>query len=547
MNSRLLLSIAACVLVLSLLSACQSGVSPIAAAADYDFEARRISAPDCRYGGNLRSIQAVDRYTVRFTLCEPDPALPSKLAYPAFAILDEAYLETLQGDSELMDALPNGTGPYTVREWLPVSGITLEPNPYYWGPPVNSQVIEFGWAALAETRQKQILSGEVDGIDRPAPRDLHALQANAKLDVYTRPSLHTFYIGMNNNFSPFDKAKVRQAIAMGIDRRQLLDALAMPDSQLADQFLSPLFTPGYTPGYRWYDFDPKGAYELLRAAEFDFVRPILLAYPASETEYLAEPSIAAENIRAQLGAIGVQVTLLPMHPEDFQKSVLAGQQAFFLYGWTGNYPDAYDFYQSHFTSDNLLFGSPYPDLEFMVKQVANAYEERDRQYRYNRINEIIRMHVPAIPVAHASSAIVMDKEVQNVLVGPLNENFEEMSTPDDRLRFIQSAPPVHLWPGEHADNDTLRVARLIYDSLLRFEFGGTEVAPNLAEYWESNREMTEWTFYLRYGVRFADGAELDANDVVATFAMMWDAANPAHKGEFESFERIFGAFLNAAE
>lgn len=530
-----------------LLSACQSGGAPIAVAADQDYEGRRVSAPDCRYGGNLRSIQAVDRYTVKFTLCNPDPSLPTKLAYPAFAILDEAYLEMVRGDPDLMDALPNGTGPYTVREWLPVSGITLEPNPYYWGPPVNSQLIEIGWSALAETRQKQILSGLVDGIDRPAPRDLNSLEAHSDLIVYTRPSLNTFYIGMNNQFSPFDKASVRQAIAMGIDRQQLLDALSMPASEMADQFLSPVFTPGYTPGYRWYDFNPKDAYDMLRAADFDFVHPILLAYPAGETEYLAEPSIAAENIRAQLGVIGVQITLLPMHPSDFQKSVLAGQQAFFLYGWSGNYPDAHDFYQSHFTSNNLLFGESYPDLDFMIKQVASVYDERDRQYRYHRINEIIRLHVPAIPVAHASSAIVLNNDVQNVLVGPLNENLEEMSTSTDRLSFIQSSPPLHLWPGDQSDNDTLRVARLLYDSLLRFEFGGTGVSPNLAEHWEANSDMTEWTFLLRYGVRFADGAELDANDVVATFAVLWDAANPAHQGDFQTFERFFGGFLNSSE
>jgi hypothetical protein len=41
---------------------------------------------------------------------------------------------------------------------------------------------------------------------------------------------------------------------------------------------------------------------------------------------------------------------------------------------------------------------------------------------------------------------------------------------------------------------------------------------------------------------------LDANDVVATYASIWDAKNPAHKGRtttFEYFTTFFGAFLNA--
>ncbi|HZW03089.1 MAG TPA: ABC transporter substrate-binding protein, partial [Anaerolineaceae bacterium] len=489
MNSRLLRITAACVLIVSLLlNACQPGTAPIAVAADQSYAGRRVTAPDCKYGGNLRSVQAVDRYTVKFSLCKPDPALPTKLAFPVFSILDEANLEFFQGNPVLMDARPNGTGPYIVSDFRPGSGITLQANPAYWGPPVKTQTLEIRWSSSAQDRQTIIQSAEADGIDRPSPRELDNLESNPELKVYPRPSLNTFYIGMNNKFSPFDKAGVREAFATAIDRSALLDALFLSGTELAEQFLSPAFTPGYTPGYRWFDANPNQAYDMLLAAGFDFVRPISLAYSTAETDYLADPAAAAEAVRDQLNAIGIQINPVPMDPSEFKKSVLAGEQAFFLSGWSANYPDASDFYQSHFTSENLQFGNPYPDLDFMVRQVASAFDDRDRQYRFNRINEIIRLHVPAIPVAHATTAIVLDADVQNVLIGPLNENFEEMTTPDDRLVFVQSAAPVHLWPGNAADSDTLRVSRLIYDSLLAFEFGGTGLKPNLAEHWESNTD-----------------------------------------------------------
>ncbi|WP_299288379.1 ABC transporter substrate-binding protein, partial [Thermoflexus sp.] len=60
--------------------------------------------------------------------------------------------------------------------------------------------------------------------------------------------------------------------------------------------------------------------------------------------------------------------------------------------------------------------------------------------------------------------------------------------------------------------------------------------------------LTVWTFYLRKGVKFHNGAELDANDVVATFKAQWDAKDPNHKGRtgtFEYFGAFFGKFLNA--
>jgi ABC-type transport system substrate-binding protein len=88
----------------------------------------------------------------------------------------------------------------------------------------------------------------------------------------------------------------------------------------------------------------------------------------------------------------------------------------------------------------------------------------------------------------------------------------------------------------------------MYDSLLAYKVGGVEVEPALAEKYEPNADLTEWTFHLRHGVKFFSGKELDANDVVATYVSQWDAKDPNHKGRtttFEYFGTFFGPFLNA--
>src|SRR4051794_26119611 len=43
-----------------------------------------------------------------------------------------------------------------------------------------------------------------------------------------------------------------------------------------------------------------------------------------------------------------------------------------------------------------------------------------------------------------------------------------------------------------------------------------EVSPDLAEKWESNAAGDEWTFHLRKGVKFQDGKDFTAKDVVYT-------------------------------
>ncbi|HRF95005.1 MAG TPA: ABC transporter substrate-binding protein, partial [Aggregatilineales bacterium] len=62
-----------------------------------------------------------------------------------------------------------------------------------------------------------------------------------------------------------------------------------------------------------------------------------------------------------------------------------------------------------------------------------------------------------------------------------------------------------------------------------------------------NDDSTEFTFTLKDGVTFHDGTTLDANDVVLTYLVQWDAAHPLHvgrDGNFTYFSGIFGAFLN---
>ena len=79
--------------------------------------------------------------------------------------------------------------------------------------------------------------------------------------------------------------------------------------------------------------------------------------------------------------------------------------------------------------------------------------------------------------------------------------------------------------------------------------GGTAPEPLLATGCEANSDSTVWTCTLRDGVTFHNGATLDANDVVLSYAVQWDAAHPLHVGKegsglFEYWTYLFAGFLN---
>jgi ABC-type transport system substrate-binding protein len=525
--------------------------APTAAPTEVPYAAMKHEAADCTYGGEFKSIEAVDEYTVKFTLCTPDPAFLSKVAFAVFAIQDKDYLDAHGGDSAKMSEKPNGTGPYTVKEWVHGDHITFEANPNYWGGEVKNKTLIFRWSAEAAQRLLELQSGTVDGIFAPPAEDYATIQGDSSLKLVPYQTGNVFYIGMNDTKPPFDNEKVRQAVAMAIDKQRIVDTFYPPGSYVAEQFIPEDFNPGFSTsgdGAKWYPYDPEGAKKLLAEAGFPNGFEATLGYRDVVRVYLPHVNEVAQDIQDQLKQVGIKVTLNKMESGPYNQSVAKGEQTIFLYGWGMDYPDSTNFYDYHFASNAVRFGNEFPDLVKEIKAAAQLSDPAERQAHYDAANALIKQHVPMVPVAHGTTADAFKASVGNVIIGPLNENFSQMTTDSGQLVWMQSAEPISLWCGDESDGETLRACLQVYDSLLGFEFGGTKVVPALAETWESNADATEWTFHLRQGVKFHNGADFDANDVVASYVAQWDAQDPNHKGNsgvFEYLTGLFGQFLNA--
>ena len=85
-----------------------------------------------KYAGLFKEIAAVDPLTVKFTMCAPDPAFKSKVAFSSFAILPSEQIESTGGTGEILEK-PIGTGPYIIDSWARGDNITLTRNDNYWG------------------------------------------------------------------------------------------------------------------------------------------------------------------------------------------------------------------------------------------------------------------------------------------------------------------------------------------------------------------------------------------------------------------------------
>jgi ABC-type transport system substrate-binding protein len=531
-----------------LLTGCQLTGSE-ASSASTTFQPLRDSTSDCSYGGEIKSVEAVDQYTVRFTLCSADVAFPAKITSPVFSIQDSGFLTANQGDSTKLSRQTNGTGPYRVSTYTQGQRLVLETNPDYWGIPPKAKRVLITWSADPNRRFTALQFGSVDLIDNPATANQSAIQLDANLKLEQRPLLNVIYIGFNVGIAPFDQLEFRQGIALGLDRSALVQNSFLAGVETAEQFVPNSLTPGYSSGVKWYAFNSDQATSMLKRSGYDLSHALALSYPSTSPDP-SLPSLQqlALNISRQLAAVGVKIVLNPMPLNDFQKAVQQGKIGFFLDYQTADYADSVAFYNENFTGSTPKFGPAFADLKKQVLSASSSSDSILRQQYYDAANGLIKQYIPVIPIAHVNGAYASKAQVENVVVGPYNENYPEMNSPNGTLYLMQGTEPNSLWPADESTTDSLRVASLLYDTLVRYDYGGTTIVPDLATSYSPNSDLTQWTFNLRYGVTFTNGATLDANDVVASFAAIWDAKDANHKGHtgnFTIFQHFFGNLLNS--
>ncbi|SFE63121.1 DNA-binding transcriptional regulator SgrR of sgrS sRNA, contains a MarR-type HTH domain and a solute-binding domain [Paenibacillus catalpae] len=109
----------------------------------------------------------------------------------------------------------------------------------------------------------------------------------------------------------------------------------------------------------------------------------------------------------------------------------------------------------------------------------------------------------------------------------------------DSLTFPILKAPLTIDPADLLYSFDSHLIRQIFDRLLRFDEKQGKIVPMLAHYWCSNFNSTEWTFYLRKGVRFHNGQELTSRDVQFTLERLWKGtANSWLLREVKSIETI---------
>ena len=524
-----------------------------------------FAAADCEYGGNLKSVEALDELTVRITLCNPDAIFDQEMASLGLSIHPSEWMEATGGTGDILTKAI-GTGPLKLVNWDQGNEMVFERFDDYWGEPSIEDTVILRWNSEAAARATELRAGTIDGMKFANPDDIPVFLADPNFNLIDIPPLTGVYVAMSNFYEPLNDVRVRTAIAMGIDRQRIVDNFFPPGSPLTPDFVPPAVFghvgEGGVPG-----FDKDAAVALLEeaAADLGFSLPLDSVVDSRTGEsrgltltwrdvvrgYLPNPGIIANDVAAQLAEIGVNADVQVVESGAFIASALSGNEPLHILGWHADFPDASNFLTCCHGPNMSQMGEPYPEVYEPLIAAGQVLDPDARMELFQQVAAGMASAVPWVPFGHAGAADVWQARIVGVHPGVLDgtEEFSRLEDPDDdNIIYMQNAEPISLYCNDTWDGETFRACHQVSESLLDFEKGGVDVIPGLAHAWDISEDGRVWTFHLREGVLFHDGSSLDANDVVVSWQASADCASPNHTGTGQGFAiylSIFQQFINA--
>lgn len=111
----------------------------------------------------------------------------------------------------------------------------------------------------------------------------------------------------------------------------------------------------------------------------------------------------------------------------------------------------------------------------------------------------------------------------------------------DTLIVGRGGDSANLDPAIVTDGESIKIVHNVFDTLLDFKDGTTEVTAGLAESWEMSPDGLKYTFKLRKGVKFHDGTDFNADAVVFNWQRWHDPQSP-YKFPGDSFDYYTSMF-----
>lgn len=369
----------------------------------------------------VKKAEVLDKRTFRVTY--EKPFAPALTSWGNLVVLPKHLLEGKDITKSDFGRNPVGLGPYKLNRWISGQEVILDSyKDYFEGRPYIDRYI-YKIIPDPATMFLVLQTGEIDMMGLTPVQ--YAKQTNTdffkrNFQKFRYPALAYTYMGFNLKHPFFQDKRVRQAMAYGIDKGEIVDVVLFGLGSPATGPYVPNTWP-YNPGVKKYEYNPEKAKELLREAGWEDTdgdgildkggRPFkftILTNMANTTRMNT-----ATIIQWRLAKIGIKVEIRVLEWSTFINQFIDKRRfEAVVLGWSiGLDSDQYDIWHSSKTKEKEFNFVTYnnPEVDELLEKGRRTFDIEERKRAYFRMQEILADELPyiflyvpdATPIVHA--------------------------------------------------------------------------------------------------------------------------------------------------
>ncbi|HWD19547.1 MAG TPA: peptide ABC transporter substrate-binding protein [Verrucomicrobiae bacterium] len=344
-------------------------------------------------------VRALDERTVRVELNQPTAFFLDLCAFQTLAVVPRQVIDK-DPDHWLREKNLPTSGPYVIEEWRLNDKIRVRKNPFYWDASnTKSATIDFLPVSVPSTALNLYETGVADIIwDRDyLPNELLDI-LEKRPDFHTFPYLGSYFLRVNTTKPPFNDPRVRQALAMAIDKEHLTRKILRGGETPATHLV-----PDGTAHYERAEglgYDPAAARKLLAAAGFPGGKGFPVAEYLIDTAGNLHAKIASEIQSMWEEQLGVHIQLRQMEKQAYLAAQNSLNYDISRSMWVGDYNDPNTFLDL-FLSDSGNNRTGWKNAAYdKLMHEANRQTDLKRRADLLRQAETILVHdeLPIIPI-----------------------------------------------------------------------------------------------------------------------------------------------------
>jgi peptide/nickel transport system substrate-binding protein len=366
----------------------------------------------------LDRVEAVDQYTVRFSLEEPFAGFPTQLVLPVVPA---------GAGADLRDR-PVGTGPYMLAAFAIDDRVDLAPFPGYYGGPPRNAGVTLKIVPDDIMRALELQKGTVDMvINDIEPDTVEQLRDDGGVQVIEADGTDYAYVAFNLRDRALADVRVRQAIGYAIDRNAIVNYLRRGLARPAIGIVPPM-SWAYEPEVFQFTLDRQRAKQLLDEAGYrdpdgDGPQPRLqLSLKVSTAE---SSRLQAAVIQQDLREVGIDLDVRTYEFATLQKDILSGNFQLISQQWVGiTDPDMMRrvFHSKQMPPNGFNRGFySNPDVDRLIDEATTASDAVRRKELYAEAQRLIARDVPYVSLWIKRNVAVAQRDLTGIRLTPTAE------------------------------------------------------------------------------------------------------------------------------